>query len=261
MLYDAERDRYLVSNVNGSAMTGTKWARTQDNHGFISVLSPDDGRITTLKWIEGGKNKVTLNAPKGLAIANGVLYVADITVVRTFDAVTGVPGEDIAVPGATFLTDLATSSDGKVYLSDSGIPDGSYEPNGTDSVYVIEGHHARAQAKGLQLSRPESIAWTPKGLVVCSFSSNEVYRLDDKGAKQDVTKTPAGGLAGIVPLGDFLLVTSWQTSNIFVGKLGGPFEVALANQKSPTDIGFDTKRARLLVPHFTEDVVDAFTLQ
>jgi hypothetical protein len=45
-----------------------------------------------------------------------------------------------------------------------------------------------------------------------------------------------------------------------VGKLGGPFVVALAEQKSPTDIGYDTRRIRLLVPHFTEDAVEAFDL-
>src|SRR6201992_901027 len=88
VLYDADNDRYLVSNINGKPLD-------KDNNGFISVLSPD-GQITTLKWIEGGKNKVKLDGPKGTALAKGVLYVADITVVRTFDAKTGAPKADIA---------------------------------------------------------------------------------------------------------------------------------------------------------------------
>src|SRR5580700_6458102 len=94
-LYDADNDRYLVSNINGSPFE-------KDNNGFISVLSPD-GQVTTLKWIEGGKGKIKLDAPKGLAIVKGVLYAADITVVRMFDAKTGAPKGDIAVPGSTFL--------------------------------------------------------------------------------------------------------------------------------------------------------------
>src|SRR5580698_5063909 len=97
VLYDADNDRYLVSNINGKP--GDK-----DNNGFISALSPD-GTVTTLKWIEGGK-KLKLNAPKGLAIVGEVLYVADIDVVRKFDLKTGASKGSIAFPGATFLNDL-----------------------------------------------------------------------------------------------------------------------------------------------------------
>ncbi|XYH98509.1 hypothetical protein ACMHYB_01730 [Sorangium sp. So ce1128] len=46
-------------------------------NGFISALSPD-GQVTNLKWIEGGEDKVKLDAPTGSAIVKGVLYVADL---------------------------------------------------------------------------------------------------------------------------------------------------------------------------------------
>jgi hypothetical protein len=88
-----------------------------------------------------------------------------------------------------------------------------------------------------------------------------VYRLDDKGKKKDVSKPPGGGLDGVVSVGDSLLVSSWQASAVFRGKLGGTFELALADQKSPADIGYDTKRGRVLVPHFTEDTVEAYELK
>jgi hypothetical protein len=249
VLYDARGDRYLVSNVNGNPLA-------RDNNGFISVLSPD-GKVTALKWIEGGKNKVKLDAPKGLAISGGLLYVADISVVRSFDLETGAPKGEIALRGSTFLNDLAAGSDGKLYVSDSGPPTGNIDGSGTETVYVIKGGRAKVLAKGSALGRPNGVAWTEQGLVVCPFGADEIYRLDNRGAKRDVTKVPAGGLAGIVTLGDSLLVTSWQASAIFRGKLGGKFEVALADQKSPADIGYDTKRSRLLVPHFTEDTVEA----
>src|SRR5262245_28396130 len=74
VLYDEANDRYLVSNINGKPLD-------VDNNGFVAELSPD-GKVTKEKWIAGGQNKVTLNAPKGLAIANGVLYVTDIDTVR-----------------------------------------------------------------------------------------------------------------------------------------------------------------------------------
>jgi DNA-binding beta-propeller fold protein YncE len=252
VLYDASGDRYLVANVNGGATA-------EDNNGFISVLSPD-GQVTALKWIEGGKRGVKLNAPKGLAIARGLLFVADISVVRTFDARTGAPRATIAVPGSTFLNGLAAAPDGKVYVSDAGPPTGNWQGVGTEAVYVLERGRARPFARGETLGRPTGVAWTDQGLVVGPFGSDEVYRLDRQGHKQDVTKLPAGGIAGIVPVGDGLLVTSWQASSVFRGKLGGAFQVALAEQRAPGDPGYDTRRARLLVPHFTEDNVEVYAV-
>jgi hypothetical protein len=255
VLYDADGDRYLVSNINGNPSE-------KDNNGFISALSPD-GQVTTLKWIEGGKNKVKLDAPKGMGIVKGVLYVADISVVRMFDAKSGAPKGEVAIPGSTFLNDVTSGADGKVYVSDTGVKAGAkgFEPTGTDAVYVIDKGHAKAIAKGTELGGPNGLLATDKGVVVVTFGSGEVYRLDDKGKKTDVTKPPTGGLDGVVPLGDALLVTSWQGSAIYKGTLGGTFEVALADQKSPADIGYDTKRGRVLVPHFTEDTVEAYDLK
>jgi len=253
VLYDAAGDRYLVSNVNGNPTA-------RDDNGFISVLSPS-GEITALKWIEAGKNGVKLDAPKGLAIVRGTLYVADISVVRTFDARTGAPRGDIPVPGSTFLSDLVAGSDGKLYLTDAGPPQGEFDGSGTEAVYVIKGNRAHVLARGSELGRPDGLAWSAEGPVVSPFGTDEIYRLDAHGKRQDVTKLPAGGLAGIVKLGDGFLVASWQTSTIYRGKLGGTFQVALSGQKSPADIGYDTKRSRLLVPHFTEGTVEAFALE
>ena len=204
-----------------------------------------------------------LDAPKGMGIVKGVLYVADISVVRMFDAKSGAPKGEVAIPGSTFLNDIATGADGKVYVSDSGVKAGAkgFEPTGTDAVYVIDKGHAKAIAKGTDLGGPNGLLATDKGVIVVTFGSGEVYRLDDKGKKTDVTKPPTGGLDGVVALGDALLVTSWQGSAIYKGTLGGSFEVALADQKSPADIGYDTKRGRVLVPHFTEDTVEAYESQ
>jgi sugar lactone lactonase YvrE len=255
VLYDADNDRYLVSNINGTPTD-------KDNNGFISVLSPD-GTVTTLKWIEGGKKGVKLDAPKGMALVKGVLYVADITSVRMFDAKTGAPKGNVAIPSSTFLNDVAAAPDGKVYVSDSGMkasPTG-FDPTGTDAVYAIEKGKAKAIAKGTDLHRPNGVAWTDKGLLVVTFASNEIYRLDEKGAKQDVTTTPKGGLDGLIVLGDTLLVTSWEGSAIYRGKLGGTFETVLSDQTSPADIGYDTKRERLLIPHLMQDKVDVWDVK
>lgn len=257
VLYDADNDRYLVSNVNGNP-------GDRDNNGFISALSPD-GQVTNLKWIEGGKNEVKLDAPTGSAIVKGVLYVADLTTVRMFDLKTGAPKGEIAIPGTTLLNDVAAAPDGRVYVSDSGFTigaAGNLEATSSDALYVIEKGKARALAKSTGLRMPNGLAWTDKGLVVCSSGAPEVFRLDDKGARQDVTTTaPGGRLDGLVSVGDSLLVTSHEASAVLRGKLGGTFEVAIPEQKTPTDIGYDTKRGRVLVPHVMVDTVDVYELR
>jgi sugar lactone lactonase YvrE len=255
VLYDEANDRYLVSNINGKPVD-------VDNNGFISELSPD-GAIKTPKWIEGGKNKVTLNAPKGLGISGGELWVADLTTVRRFDLKTGAPKGEVPLAGATFANDVAVSPDGKIYVSDSGLKmEGSdFKPTGTDAVWVIEKGKAKPLAKSPDLGKPNGLLVDGKSVLVCTFGTGELYRLDEKGQKSDAAKPPKGSLDGIVRVGDALLVSSWEGSTVYRGKVGGPFEAAITEVKSPADIGYDSKRKRVLVPHFLEDVVEAYDLK
>lgn len=256
VLYDDANDRYLVSNINGKPTD-------VDGNGFISTLAPD-GTVTALKWIESGKHKVKLDAPKGMAIVKGVLFVADLTVVRMFDLKTGAPKGEVKIAGATFLNDVAAGPDGRVYVSDSGLKlgDKGFEPTGTDAVWIIDKGKAKALAKTPDLGRPNGLLVTDKGVLVVTFGSGELYRLDDKGAKQDAMKLPKGMLDGIVSIGgDTLLVSSWEGSAVFRGKLGGTFEVVVAEQKSPADIGWDSKRSRVLVPHFMTNLVEAYDVK
>jgi sugar lactone lactonase YvrE len=255
VLYDAAADRYLVSNINGKPLD-------VDNNGFISELSPD-GQITKLKFIAGGANKVKLDAPKGLGISGGVLYVTDITVVRKFDLKTGAPKGDIPIAGATFLNDISVAPDGRIFVTDSGWKAGAegFDPTGTDAVYVIQKGKVTPIAKTTELGQPNGVLFTDKGLLVATGGKNELYRLDDQGARQDVTTLPDGGNDGIVAAGDKLLVTSWKSSSVYRGTLGGAFEAVVWNVSAPADIGFDTKRSRLLVPRFLDNKVEVYEIE
>ncbi len=257
VLYDADSDRYLVSNINGDP-------NKADGNGYISEVSPD-GKITTEKWIEGGKNKVTLNAPKGTGIAGGVLYVADIDNVRMFDAKTGAPKGAVKIPGATFLNDIVISADGKkVYVSDTGVKftDKGPLPTGTDAIWVIEKGKAKPLAKNKDLKGPNGLLLNGDQLWTVELLGNELYRLDEKGKPADVTKLPKGMLDGIVATNDgSLLISSWEGSDIFRGKPGGELTEAFTGLKSPADIGFDKKRSRVLVPLFTENAIEVWDVK
>ncbi len=257
VLYDDVNDRYLVSNINGTPFA-------VDNNGYISALGID-GAIVNEKWIEGGKNKVTLNAPKGSAIDSGVLYVADIDTVRMFDLKTGEPKGNIKIAGASFLNDIAVNPmDNKIYVSDSGIKAGATSPgtSGSDAVYVIEKGKVRPLAKDAKkLGQPNGLALGPTGVWVATLGSGELYRLDDKGQQQNSIKLPMGQLDGLVVYGETLFISSWDANAVYQGKTTGPFTVAFSNVKSPADIGFDSKRSRLLVPLFMENAVEAYDMK
>jgi sugar lactone lactonase YvrE len=254
VLYDAKNDVYLVSNINGSPSAA-------DNNGFISRVAPDGSKVE-LKWIEAGKNGVKLDAPKGSAITGGVLYVADITRLRTFDAETGKPKGDIALAGCSFANDVAAGPDGKVYVSDSGIKidDKGVTPTKSDAVYVVEKGKAKTLAKGEELGHPNGLLWANDKLWVVTTGSGEIYSLDNAGKKDNAQKLPKGSLDGIVSLDDTLLVSSWDAQGIYRGKAGGGWELVLSDLKAPADIGYDTKRSRVLVPRFQDNAIETYAL-
>jgi sugar lactone lactonase YvrE len=257
VLYDAAADRYLVSNINGST-TGV------DNNGYITEIS-GDGKVIKPKLIEGGAGKTKLDAPKGLGLSGNVLYVSDITVVRKFDAKTGAAKGEIPIKDSTFLNDISVAADGRVFVSDSGLKEkagGGFEPTGTDAVYVIDkAGKVKPLAKNKDLNGPNGILSTDKGVLVVTFGSDEVYRLNAEGAKEQATKLPAGGLDGLLQVGDSLFISSWKASAVFKGTLGGKFEPVLSGVKGPADIGFDSKRSRIVVPRFMDNAVEAYDVK
>ena len=256
VLYDATADRYLVSNINGSPSS-------VDNNGYITEIS-GDGKVTKPKFIEGGVGKVKLDAPKGSAIAGGVFYVSDITFVRKFDAKTGAPKGEIAVKDAVFLNDLAIAPDGRIFVSDSGMKAGEkgLEPVGGDAVYVIDkAGKVKPIAKMKELGNPNGLVLQDKKLIVNALGSDQVYVLSDKGEMQEVTHLPKGGLDGMLLVGDSLLVSSWAGSAVYRGELGSTFEPVIQGVNGPADIGYDTKRNRVLVPRFTDNAVEAYDLK
>jgi DNA-binding beta-propeller fold protein YncE len=95
---------YYVSNLNGGPLD-------KDGNGFISKVSAD-GKMATLKWIEG------LNAPKGMVMNGGKLYVSDIDQLIEIDAAAGKVTASYPAEGAVFLNDTAVDEAGNVYVSD-----------------------------------------------------------------------------------------------------------------------------------------------
>ena len=253
VLRDPEADVYLVSNINGSPLA-------VDDNGFISRVAPD-GTVLELKWIDGASDEVTLDAPKGMAIIGDTLYVADISFVRFFHRETGEAQGEIEIPGATFVNDLAAARDGWLLVSDSGMvfgPDGP-EDTGSAAVYAIspEGE-LMTLATGTDLEKPNGVidSLAHDALVVATFGSNAVYRLDAPGERLDLAELPNGGLDGIVETPDGrLLVTSWEGSAVYAVLPDGGIEFVAGDLPGPADLGYDADRGVVMIPLFNDDAV------
>jgi sugar lactone lactonase YvrE len=255
VLYDPDQDVHFVSNINGQPVAA-------DDNGYISRVNAESLQIEA-RWIDGANADITLNAPKGMAILGNDLYVADLTVVRKFDRRTGKPKGEIAIPGSTFINDLA--SDGAaVYGSDSGLKagaGGNFEPTGTDAIWkIVNDKPQKIASSPGALKRPNGVDVVDGKVWAVSFGGNELYRIEN-GKKVVVNTLPKGSLDGLAHLADgSFVVSSWEGKAIYRGK-DNSFQTAIDNIDSPADIGYDTKRHRLLVPHFMENVVSIHALQ
>jgi hypothetical protein len=138
---------------------------------------------------------------------------------------------------------------------------GKFEPTGTDAVWKIDGGKAQKIASGKDLKAPNGITVVNGKIWVVTFGGTELYQLE-KGKKNIVTNLPKGGLDGVVAMSDnTFVVTSWDGKAVYRGQAGSGFTAVVENVNAPADIGYDTKRHRLLVPHFMDSVVSIHPLQ
>jgi len=260
VLYDSTQDIYFVSNINGSPTA-------KDNNGFISRVRPD-GAIENLKFIEGGRAGVTLNAPKGLAIIGDTLWVADIDAVRGFNARTGAPLDSFKLDsaGAVFLNDLTIAS-GAIYITDTGIKFddvGNVLHPGPDRVFRIgPDRKITVAARGDSLGWPNGITVDPVGkrFIIVSYGGSKsvlAWKPGDKAPK--VIAKGAGGFDGVEVVGPRVLVSSWADSTVSAYETGQEVKV-ITGVPSPADIGYDAKRNRVLVPILTGNRVEIWQLQ
>ena len=259
VLHDTTQDIYFVSNINGSPTA-------KDNNGFISRVRPD-GAVENLKFIEGGKSGVTLNAPKGLALWADTLWVADIDAVRAFNARTGATIDSVSLAslGAVFLNDIAVAPTGALYITDTGIrfdDVGNVLHPGPDRVFRIgPDRKVTVAVRGDTLGRPNGIALDPVGkrFVIVEFGGRSLlaWKPEDK-APSVIAKGP-GGFDGVVIAGGKILVSSWTDSTVSSYETGQAVKL-VTGVPSPADIGYDAKRNRLLIPIFTGNRVEIWQL-
>lgn len=251
IIHDREADRYLVSNIAGAPLS-------PDDRAFISRLRPD-GTVEALKWIDAAKPAVELHAPKGMAIVDRTLYVADIDQVRSFDLNNGHPIGSVIVPGASFLNDISAAPDGTLYVTDSGLGRG-LTPTGTDAIFKItpEGR-ASVVTRTHELGQPSGIWALADGMWAVGFGNGELYRLDTAGMRITTAKPPKGSLDGVAVWSDRVFVSSWEAAAVFEQTASG-FVERIGHLNAPADLAIDEPRSRLLITHYNENAISIHQL-
>ena len=249
-IYDPAMDVYYVTNVNGKP-------GAMDDNGFISKVNPD-GSIRELKWIDGADRNVNLSAPKGTALHNGMLYVADLDGVHVFDTRTGGQAGFWPTPDAQFLNAVAVDARGNVYATDTGIEftDNGPVPKGNSKIYKWDPNGNRSILKqGDEIRGVNGIVALPDGSVAsASLLSDKVYKVSPTGMVSTLATIPGKTLDGLVALPDGThLVTSWGSKTVYHLMADGSTRVVVEGLGSPADIHVDTKRMYILVPQLMEN--------
>ncbi len=225
-----------VSNIDGEP-----WGK--DGAGSIGKLGLD-GKVIAAEWVKG------LNAPKGMALSKGTLWVADLSEVVGIDVAKGAVTTRIPVEGAAKLNDLAVDAKGVLYVSDSE----------TKKVHRIEGKTVTTLLENLK---------GPNGVLA---HNGAIYVLDSGGLYQvqpdKSLKMLADGMEsstdGVEPIkGGGFVVSAWSGVIYHVGADGSKHVLmdtrpAKANS---ADIGFDPETATVYVPTFFKNTVIAYALQ
>ncbi len=179
----APQGGYFISNVAGEGAD-------KDGEGWISLIS-EDGEIVTERFADG------FHAPKGMAVLDGVLYVADIDRVRMIDAATGEAKGDIPIEGGKFLND-ATVWNGAVYVSDSL----------TNSVLKIEDGAASTWITDDRLGKINGILGAGDTLYIVTMDTGSLYAANANGELTEIATgmIPADGV-GLLEGGGWLVST------------------------------------------------------
>lgn len=238
ILYDSVRHQLYVSNINGDPSK-------KDGQGYISILDTS-GNVRLLNWVDG------LDAPKGMALASGHLYVSNITEIVEIDIDSAKITARYAIPGAEFLNDLAADDSGNIYVTDSK----------KASIYKLNKGKISTFASGPELDGCNGLLLENKYLLI--GAANSILRADLNSGKPEMYIDSTGPVDGLKALGNQIYVISdWAGAISEVGP--GKSKLLLLDKSgekiNAADIELLPGSGLILVPTFFDNRVMAYKLK
>lgn len=235
VIYSAEKEVIYVANINGESAA-------KDGNGYISVLKPD-GSLKNAAWVTG------LNAPKGMAIFKGKLYVSDIDQLVEIDIETGKVLKKYDAPGAVFLNDVTACMNGLIFVSDTR----------TAKIHVLNDGKLTVWMEGEPLKSPNGLMAEGGKLLV---GDENIYEVDIQTKKVTLLVEDAGGVDGLERNNTGELVFSNWPGRIFIHRNGKTVKLldTTAQELKTADVDFALKLNLLLVPTFFSNQIVAFKI-
>jgi sugar lactone lactonase YvrE len=237
VLYDAGRRVLYVANIDGKE----PWAK--DNAGSIAKVGLD-GKVIAAEWVKG------LQAPKGMALHDGKLWVADIDRMVVIDVAKGVIAQTIPIEGSQRLNDVTADKAGTVYVSDmQGLKIYAIK-NGKPAVYLEGG-----------LKRPNGILAHGDGLYV--LDSGTLMKFGRNKQPTTIAEGMDASTDGIEHVqGNEFIVSCWAGAVYHVKGSEKHQLLDTRPQKiNSADIGYDAKNKIVYVPTFFGNTVVAYDLK
>lgn len=234
VLPDPQKDLLYVALIDGEP-----WG--MDGKGAIAQLTKA-GKIIDTAWVTG------LNAPKGMGLHGGKLYVADVTSVAVINIATKTIEQRIAIDSAQALNDITIDGKGTVYVSDSK----------TGKVHRIAGGKAESYLNGFK--GLNGLLAHGNDLYICT--ANDVFKAGADKKLVTFGTMPMGG-DGVEPVGNGDLITSTWSGVVYYISKEGKIETLLdtrEQKKNTADIGYDAKSRTVYVPTFFAKSVVAYKL-
>jgi DNA-binding beta-propeller fold protein YncE len=237
VLYDAGGRVLYVSNIDGKE----PWAK--DNTGSIGKVGLD-GKVIAAEWVKG------LQAPKGLGLHNGRLWVADIDRMVVIDVKRGTIAETIPIEGAQRLNDVTVDKSGTVYVSDmQGLKIHAIK-DGKPSVFLEGG-----------FKRPNGVLAHGDDFYV--LDSGALIKFGKNKQRTTIVEGMDASTDGIEHVqGDEFIVSCWAGAVYQVKGKEKHLLLDTRPQKLNTaDIGYDAKNKVVYVPTFFANTVVAYELK
>ncbi len=239
VLFDMDRDVIYVSNVNMNP-----WEK--DGNGFISKISPS-GEILDLEWVTG------FNGPKGMALIDSILFVADLDELVLIDATLGEVIHRKLVDGASGMNDISKDVSGTLYISDSN----------EDKIYTYKDDSVTVFMAGLP-SRPNGQLVVGDHLKVAFSGASQFADIEIATKTLNILADSIGHGDGITPTNDpgNFLVSDWMGEIFIIGDSIGTQSLldTKAEEKNTADIWFIESQSLVLVPTFFDNRVVAYKL-
>lgn len=235
VLYDEERNILYVANINGDPSG-------KDGNGFISKLNAD-GTENELEWIKN------LDAPKGMAVFNGKLYVSDIDRLLEIDIESGRLISRYHAAGAVFLNDVAACRNGLVFVSDTR----------TSKIYVLREERLSLWLEGNPFETPNGL-YTEEGMLYVGDQNIYQVSIETKEIVQVIAG--AGGVDGLEKndKGEFVF-SNWP-GRIFIHRSGKNIKLLDSTEQkiNTADLDYALKPGLLLVPTFSDNRIIAYKI-